>query len=103
MRSKDKGINIRVNEKEKEKLIKKAKKSGLSLSAYLRKSGLNQEIIELPNDNFRVIYTEFMELRFNVERLDNQTIINKLKQIEDTFREIYSGGFDNGNNKNMGD
>jgi len=103
MRSKDKGINIRVNEKEKEKLIKKAKKSGLSLSAYLRKSGLNQEIIELPNDNFRVIYTEIMDLRFNIERLDNQTIINELKRIEDTFRKIYSGGLSNGNNENMGD
>ena len=34
MRSRSVGINVRVNEKEKKKLQRNAKKSGLSLSAY---------------------------------------------------------------------
>ena len=81
MRRKEKGINIRVDEKEKEKITKKAKKCHLSLSAYLRKCALNQEIIEVPNDNFRVIYTDIVDLRFNIERLNNEQIIEELKQI----------------------
>ena len=40
MRNRTIGINVRVNENEKKKLKRNAKKSGLSLSAYLRKSGL---------------------------------------------------------------
>ena len=94
MRRKEKGINIRVDEKEKEKITKKAKKCHLSLSA---------EIIEVPNDNFRVIYTDIVDLRFNIERLNNEQIIEELKQIESKFRKIYSGGNANGNNENMGD
>lgn len=103
MRRKEKGINIRVDEKEKEKITKKAKKCHLSLAAYLRKCALNQEIIEVPNDNFRVIYTDIVDLRFNIERLNNEQIIEELKQIESKFRKIYSGGNANGNNENMGD
>lgn len=103
MRRKEKGINIGVDEKEKEKITKKAKKCHLSLSAYLRKCALNQEIIEVPNDNFRVIYTDIVDLRFNIERLNNEQIIEELKQIESKFRKIYSGGNANGNNENMGD
>ena len=103
MRKKEKGINIRVDEKEKEKITKKAKKCHLSLSSYLRKCALNQEIIEVPNDNFRVIYTDIVDLRFNIERLNNEQIIEELKQIESKFRKIYSGGNANGNNENMGD
>ena len=95
MRRKEKGINIRVDEKEKEKITKKAKKC--------QKCALNQEIIEVPNDNFRVIYTDIVDLRFNIERLNNEQIIEELKQIESKFRKIYSGGNANGNNENMGD
>ena len=103
MRRKEKGINIGVDEKEKEKITKKAKKCHLSLSAYLRKCALNQEIIEVPNNNFKVIYTDIVDLRFNIEMLNNEQIIEELKQIESKFRKIYSGGNANGNNENMGD
>ena len=40
MRNRTIGINVRVNEDEKKKLKRNAKKSGLNLSAYLRKCGL---------------------------------------------------------------
>ena len=39
MRNRTIGINIRVSENEKKKLQRNAKKSKLSLSGYLRKSG----------------------------------------------------------------
>ena len=42
---KDKIITIRVNEKEKKKLIEKSKIAKLSLSEYLIKQGLDKEIV----------------------------------------------------------
>ena len=44
MRNRTIGINVRVSENEKKKLQRNAKKSKLSLSGYLRKSGLQQKI-----------------------------------------------------------
>lgn len=44
MRTRNKLINIRVTNDEWAALERKAKKCGLSLSAYLRKTGLNQNI-----------------------------------------------------------
>ena len=64
--------------------------------------GLNQEIFEIPNDTFRVIYTDIVDLRFNIERLSKEQIIAELERIEEDFRKIYLGDDINGNNENMG-
>ena len=50
MRERNKLINIRVTEDEKKKLLSMSKKSGLSLSAYMLKAGLNQRITSSPNE-----------------------------------------------------
>ena len=65
MRNRSVGINVRVNEKEKKKLQRNAKKSGLTLSAYLRKTGLGQKIYEIPDENFYKVYTGIVELKMN--------------------------------------
>lgn len=49
MRTINKLINIRVTNDEWTTLERKAKKCGLSLSAYLRKVGLNQHIKTAPS------------------------------------------------------
>lgn len=49
MRTRNKLINIRVTDDEWLTLERKAKKCGLSLSAYLRKVGLNQNIKTAPS------------------------------------------------------
>lgn len=56
MRERNKSINIRVTEEEKRKLRSMAKKSGLSLSAYLIKSGLNQQIKPAPSKHLKEAY-----------------------------------------------
>lgn len=56
MRERNKSINIRVTEEEKRKLHSMAKKSGLSLSAYLIKSGLNQQIKSAPSKHLKEAY-----------------------------------------------
>ena len=42
MRTRDKSINIRVTNGEKKRLEAKAKKYGMSISTYLRMSGLDK-------------------------------------------------------------
>ena len=44
MIQKETDIHIRVSEKDKKALQRYAKRAGLSLSAYLRMTGLNQQI-----------------------------------------------------------
>lgn len=63
MRTKNVGINIRVDEKEKRDLERKAKKSGLSLSAYLRKVGLEKEIYPIQIKNFIKFILIFVRLK----------------------------------------
>ena len=102
MRNKQKGINIRVDDKEKAILVRKAKRSSLSLSAYLRKCGLEQQIVEVPNEKFTTIYTSINELKFNITELDKEEITKRLENILEQFRNIYLGENNNGNNKDMG-
>ena len=50
MRSKNYGINVRVTEQEKQKLLENARLCSLSLSEYLRRLGLGKDVLkkELP-------------------------------------------------------
>lgn len=50
MRTRNKLITIRVTNNEWAALERKAKKCGLSLSAYLRKVGLNQNVKTAPSN-----------------------------------------------------
>ena len=107
MRNRSVGINVRVNEKEKKKLQRNAKKSGLTLSAYLRKTGLGQKIYEIPDENFYKVYTGIVELKNEISTMnDEEEIKEKLTKIQSDFLDIYNhkkDGDENGDNKNMGD
>lgn len=101
MRNRTIGINVRVDEKEKKILKSKAKKSGLNLSAYLRNSGLNQIIIEIPDENYRKIYNEIIELKNEILTLNKEQIKYKISKIQNTFLNIYNAkkvGEEDGNN-----
>lgn len=107
MRNRSIGINVRVNEKEKKKLQKNAKKSGLTLSAYLRKTGLGQKIYEIPDENFYKVYTGIVELKNEFSaKYDEEEIEEKITKIQSDFLDIYNhkdnGDDENGDNKNMG-
>ena len=107
MRNRSIGINVRVNEKEKKKLQRNAKKSGLTLSAYLRKTGLGQKIYEIPDENFYKVYTGIVELKNEFSaKYDEAEIEEKITKIQSDFLDIYNhkdnGDDENGDNKNMG-
>lgn len=55
-------INIRVTEKEKQRLEQLAGKCGLSLSEYLRKRGLGYEPGPVLDDRFYAVYTKLCEI-----------------------------------------
>ena len=55
-------INIRVTEKEKQRLESLAGKCGLSLSEYLRKRGLGYEPGPVLDDRFYAVYTKLCEI-----------------------------------------
>ena len=105
MRNRTIGINVRVNENEKKKLKRNAKKSGLNLSAYLRKCGLQQEIYAIPDENIYKNYTGIVELKNKFPYLNNEEINEKITKMQSDFLDIYNykkDGDDNCNNKNMG-
>lgn len=94
-------ICIRVNQNEKKKLQQNAKKSGLSLSSYLRKVGLKEEIYSIPDKDFYKIYVEISNLKTEIFDINIYEISSKLEQIKRDFLNIYNskkvGGSD-GNN-----
>ena len=106
MKNKMEEIHLRVSENEKKKLERNAKKSGLYLSAYLRKVGLKKEIYPIPDKEFYKIYFDICTLKSNIYRLEKDKIIENLEQMSKKFLDIYysknDGDEDNGNDKNMG-
>ena len=64
---KDKIITIRVNEKEKKKLIEKSKVAKLSLSEYLIKQGLDKEIVI--DEGLNEVVTELRRIGNNINQL----------------------------------
>lgn len=103
MKEKKVEINIRLTENEKKKIQRNAKKCKLSLSAYLRKVGLKQEIYSVPDKEFYKIYLEISRLKNEIDTLSNiDEIKSKIERIKRYFLEIYnskpSGENENGNN-----
>ena len=80
MRERNKSINIRVTEDEKKKLLSLSKKSGLSLSAYLLKSGLNQRITSSPSEHLHQAY----QLIFQMDD-------SRLDKVKDLILKAYYG------------
>ena len=64
---KDRIITIRVNEKEKKKLIEKSKIAKLSLSEYLIKQGLDKEIVIV--DGLNEVVSELRRIGNNINQL----------------------------------
>ena len=94
-------ICIRVSQNEKKKLQRNAKKSGLSLSSYLRKVGLKEEIYSIPDKDFYKIYVEISNLKNEIFSMTTLKINERLEEIQRDFLNIYNskkvGGY-NGNN-----
>lgn len=64
MRSKNYGINVRVTEQEKQKLLENARLCSLSLSEYLRRLGLGKEVKAAMVDDGKIAFNPAVELSY---------------------------------------
>lgn len=59
MRKRTYGINVRVSKEEKERLERMARRCGISLSAYLRKVGVGEDLsAQHPLECFSIVHQE---------------------------------------------
>lgn len=81
MRSKTFGINVRVTEQEKAKLLQNADFCSLSLSEYLRRLGLGKEIKAAVTEKEYRVFRMVNDLKENIEHTEKEEIVRRLDQI----------------------
>ena len=105
MRKRTFNINVRVTESEKKRLMRTAKRCGLSLSEYLRKVGLNKKLSEKPNEKLYAVYALLNDLQRDFYTMSNATLEVKLNAIEHKLLEVHHSdedGDSGGDNENLG-
>ncbi len=104
MRERNININIRVTDKEKKALERSAKRAGLSLSAFLRKAGLNQKISAAPSATLHKAYDAVEWLLNKLSKFSKSEIEVNLINIRERILDAYYEKEDsNGDYKDMGD
>ena len=105
MRERNTGINIRVTEKEKEIIVKKAEKCSLTVSEYLRQIGMQHDPKELPRQK---IYDEMLRLDHQIELLQGfvrsendpsrkqnyETIMRNMRKLMQSIWRLLLSNFD---------
>ena len=105
MRKRTDEINVRVYPTEKKLIRRKAKKCGMTMSAYLRSLGTDAAVKAAPNENLMLAYQKVLKLhdglRFDVVMTYYS---NALAEIEQLLLKVYRGKEDaDGGNEDMGD
>lgn len=98
-------IHIRVTDKEKKVLERSAKRAGLSLSAFLRMSALQQRIISKPSEALSDCYRTVEELRQTFRNSTQRSIEQRLNYLKERLLVAYheQEADSGGGNQNMGD
>ena len=81
MRSKNYGINVRVTEQEKQKLLENARLCSLSLSEYLRRLGLGKEVKAAITERDYRLFRMLNGLKAELPQLKKKKKINKKEAI----------------------
>ena len=89
------GVNIRLTDQEKKRLLRNARRCKLSVSEYIRQLVNDREPIELPSDRFYELCWQ-MEQQLDVEPADKE----RLKWLLCKLRRIYEEPTD-GNHKDL--
>ena len=96
-------INLRVSEDEMKVLSRSARRTGLSLSAYLRQVGCSQPIKKKSGKALKDCFQMVGELRQNFRRASAASMDRALADLEDRLLDVYHEEVEDGNNKNLGD
>ena len=75
MNTKNKRIEVRVTDREKEKLESYAEHCGLSLSEYLRKRGLGYKPGSLLDERFYAVYSKLCEISNLPLQQETETVL----------------------------
>ena len=120
MRNRNIKINVFLNEEEKKIFDEKAKKSGLSKSEFFRKTILDYQLREQPDERFYEILSLLRNMANNLNQMartynryqgymreDKFTpLLNQIQDFVLSMQEVYltpqKKGVSNGYNKNMG-
>ena len=81
MRSKNYGINVRVTEQEKQKLLENARFCSLSLSEYLRRLGLGKEVKAAITERDYRLFRMMNGLKAELPQLQKEEILSRLEAI----------------------
>ena len=81
MRSKNYGINVRVTEQEKQKLLENARFCSLSLSEYLRRLGLGKEVKAAITERDYRLFRMLNGLKAELPQLQKEEILSRLEAI----------------------
>ena len=102
LRNRNSGINIRVTEAEKKRIVSYAKKCGMSVSEYLRQLGVGHSPREIPLDNFYAVRKTLEQLSGSVTGAE---LNERLARCLDALEGIYIRGEEAaryGGDKHMG-
>ena len=86
MRSKNYGINVRVTEQEKQKLLENARFCSLSLSEYLRRLGLGKEFRAAIREQDYRLFRMLNSLKTELPQLQKEEIQGRLEAILNELR-----------------
>ena len=81
MRSKNYGINVRVTEQEKQKLLENARFCSLPLSEYLRRLGLGKEVRAAITERDYRLFRMMNGLKAELPQLQKEVILSRLEAI----------------------
>ena len=82
MHSKNYGINVRVTEQEKQKLLENARFCSLSLSEYLRRLGLGKDVKAATSEKEYKAFRLIRQLKKDLDALEKSEIFRRLSTIE---------------------
>ena len=105
MIQKNTDVHIRVSEKDKKALQRYAKRAGLSLSAYLLMSGLNQPIHAKPSEALHDCYRVVVDLLQTFRHSTAHSVEQRLNHLRDKLLVAYheQEADSGGNDQDMGD
>lgn len=104
MRNREVVMSIRVTPEEKKKLVRNAKRCGLSLSGYIRNLGLGREINPIPDKDYYRIYHLIDALRDKAPSYNSSQLDAYLEGVGKEILKLYngkSGGGSDGDDENL--
>ena len=104
MRKRTDEINVRVYPTEKKLIRRKAKKCGMTMSAYLRSLGTDAAVKAAPSESLMLAYQKVLKLHADIRFDVVMTYYSDaLTEIEELLLKAYHGEEDaDGSHENMG-